>query len=159
MSVGMKDPQWRKMSYLMIPFTIGHVWKYCFRHARLNAIKVNYLAFLFYFFLVLILENLTLYKYMTHTRGSYYIFLIGLHRMFNNFSFFAGNCIVTVKKKKSAFLGSFLSDHPLRGVRVPIGFSTQTTSWGSCTGEILRKICFSVKVSQVIFQNYINTDF
>lgn len=100
MSVGMKDPQWRKMSYLMIPFTIGHVWKYCFRHARLNAIKVNYLAFLFYFFLVLILENLTLYKYMTHTRGSYYIFLIGLHRMFNNFSFFAGNCIVTVKKKK-----------------------------------------------------------
>lgn len=34
-----------KTSYLMIPFTIGRVWKYCFRHARLNAIKINYLAF------------------------------------------------------------------------------------------------------------------
>lgn len=42
-------------------FTIGRVWKYCFRHARLNAIKINYLAFFFYFFPMLILENLKLY--------------------------------------------------------------------------------------------------
>ena len=57
------------MSYLMIPFTIGHMWKFCFRPAtaRLNAIKVNYLVFFFYFFLVLILENLTLYIYDSHS--------------------------------------------------------------------------------------------
>ena len=94
------------MSYLMISFTIGHVWKYCFRHARLNAIKINYLAF---FFLPLSDVNTRKFKiiYMAHTRGSYYIFFIGLHRKINNFSFFAGNCIVTVKKKWSSLVPSF----------------------------------------------------
>lgn len=47
----LKDPLWRKIHH--DTFKTDCMWKFCFRHARLNAIKVNYLAFFFFFFLLL----------------------------------------------------------------------------------------------------------
>lgn len=80
MCAGLERPTMEEnKSYNMIPFKTDCMWKFCFRHARLNAIKVNYLAFFFSFFfnffLMLLLENLKLYRWLAFVAHT--IFFIG----------------------------------------------------------------------------------
>jgi hypothetical protein len=49
MCAGLERPTMEEnKSYNMIPFKTDCMWKFCFRHARLSAVKGNYLAFYFF---------------------------------------------------------------------------------------------------------------